>query len=159
MLSIKFAIYKMLALGRTSLLRTAPFLFGLLAMTLVIPAGAAQVPVSAMGEPQEDVQVRSGEITGTVSAVSKQGIAVEYARTSHSSSEMFLPVGDKVRLERVGALNQIKPGDTVKVRFEQTVKEDDKGKKIVLGTTATEIAMMRRAPEEGSMLSKEKETE
>ena len=135
------------------------FVSVLLSFLWVFPAGSKEIPTGASGITQEDVQYQQGEVTGAVTAVSKQGIAVEYSRTASSSSEMFLPMGDNVRLERVASLNQIKPGDTVKVRFEQRVREDAKGKKILLGTTATEIAMMRRTPEEGSMISKEKETE
>lgn len=104
---------------------------------------------------QAEEKIHYGEITGTVSAVSKQGIAVEYARTRTSSSEMFLPLSDHVRLVRIGDLSQLRAGDTVTVRYEQAYKDDKEGKRTVLNTTATEVALMRRAPTEGTLASRE----
>lgn len=108
---------------------------------------------------EEEGKVEYKEVTGTVSAVSKQGIAVEYSRTLEGSFEVFLPLGDKVKLERLNSLAELKPGDTVKVRYEQILKETKEGSPRVLKTTATEVALMRRAPEEGALISKEEGSE
>ncbi len=122
---------------------------------LVVLCGVFWAPLlqAEMSESEEKTQY--GEVTGSVSAVSKQGIADEYSRTRKSSSEMFLPLSDHVRLVRMADLGQLKAGDTVKVRYEQTYTEDKDGKRTVLNTTGTEIAMMRRAPPEGTLASRE----
>ena len=122
---------------------------------LVVLCGVFWAPLlqAEMSESEEKTQY--GEVTGSVSAVSKQGIAVEYSRTRKSSSEMFLPLSDHVRLVRIRDLSQLKAGDTVQVRYEQAYKEDQDGKRITLKTTAIEVALMKRAPEEGALASRE----
>lgn len=113
---------------------------------------------SAVGTSEPEQKVEYKEVTGEVSAVSKRGIAVEYSRTRTGSSEMFLPFADHVKLQRVQDLTQLQPGDTVKVRFEQTYTEDKDGERTVLKTTATEVEMMRRAPGDGALISTEQPT-
>ena len=123
-------------------------------LTMTVFCGVSWAEGLAVGE-----KMSAQEITGTVSAVSKQGIAVEYSRTSEGNFEMYLPLGDKVKLERLNSLEELKAGDTVKVRYEQTFKETKEGPPLVLKTAATEVALMRRAPEEGALISKEEETQ
>lgn len=111
----------------------------------------------SLAQEAEGTRVESKEVTGTVSAVSKQGIAVEYSQTSAGSYEMFLPFASQVTLQRMASVDQLKVGDTVKVRYQKTIKENPKGQPVVLKTLATEISLIQRAPESPALASKEQE--
>jgi len=83
---------------------------------------ACSAHAEGFGEAGEKIQY--GEVTGTVSAVNKMGIAVEYSRTRTGSSEMYLPLSDRVRLERLRSLAELQPGATVKVRAQHRTRSD-----------------------------------
>jgi len=119
---------------------------------------ACSAHAEGFGEAGEKIQY--GEVTGTVSAVNKMGIAVEYSRTRTGSSEMYLPLSDRVRLERLRSLAELQPGATVKVRYEQVYKEGEKeDQQIILKTVATAVSLVRSAPKEGTLGSREEATE
>lgn len=119
-------------------------------------AALAAEPGASVPHEKEEGKVEYGEVTGTVSAVSKQGVAVEYSRTKQGSYEMFLPIAEGIRLSRIQSLTDVKPGDTVKVGYQQTVKEDGKGKRVVLKTVATELTFLKPAQQ---LTSKEEAAE
>lgn len=100
------------------------------------------------------------EVSGTVVSVSKQAFSLEFSRTQSESLEMVLPVDEKTRCQRFRGVSELRPGDRVKVKYQQTYEDGaEKEKKTILKTLATEIAMLKRAPEEGSLLSKEEASE
>ena len=103
----------------------------------------------AAEEPNE--KVLSKEISGTVSAASSSGVAVEY----DISKEVFLPVGKETKYEKVVKSADLKHGDTVKVAYEQVFREDAEGKWKLVGTRATKVSLLRKAPEEGALISTE----
>lgn len=131
-----------------------------IAVLLFLGISWAGLPMAqAAEELKEEGKVQVASVTGRVSAVSKQGIAVEYAYTSKTSKEMYLPLAEKVRLQRLQDLKEINPGDTVEVRYQQTYKEEPDEKKTILKTAATEISLLKKAPQEGALISKEEEPE
>lgn len=110
-------------------------------------------------EPQalkEDEQVEKSSVTGVVSAIGKQGIAVEYSQSKSGSQEMYLPFTRPVKLGNIASLDLLQAGDKVRVEFERVYKErplkDAKGKdrdkkeKIILRTTVTVVQFMSRPP-------------
>lgn len=131
-------------------LRRCVFWGLLLAIASSIWAAQLRADVDA---PEEKVE--SKEVTGEVASVSASAISIEYSKTKQGSYEMLLPVGKETRLERLKSLVELKARDTVRVRYEQTYKEDDKGERIVLKTLATQISLVRPAPEEGALVSRE----
>lgn len=89
------------------------------------------------------------EVRGQVTSVTKRAISVEYAQKNNASYEMLLPFTQDIRLSHLRNLSELKPGDTVKVRYTQTYRENDKGEKVILNTVATDLALIRRAPTSG----------
>ena len=86
------------------------------------------------------------EVEGRVVSVTKQAVSVEYAKKDQASYEMLLPFTQDIRLSHLRSLSELKPGDTVTVKYAQTYKETDQGEKVILSTVATNLALMRRAP-------------
>lgn len=117
-------------------------LVGVLGLTA--PAAMAQPPGRETAEAQD--KIAYNKVRGEVTYVGKRAISVEFDRTADSSTEMLLPLGDETALKRLRTLEDLKRGDTVHVAYQQVYREDEKGKRIVLKTTATEIALMRSAP-------------
>lgn len=107
---------------------------------------------------ETDEKVAYDVVTGTVGSVSKQAISVEYSRTKTGSYEMLLPLTEETRLEHLKSLDELKTGDTIRARYQQTYREGDKGERIILKTAATEIALIRRAPEQ-ALSSREEPSE
>ena len=91
-------------------------------------------------------QVAYEEVKGRVVSVTTQAVSVEYATKDQASYEMLLPFTQNVRLSHLRSLSELKPGDTVTVKYARTYKENDQGEKVILSTVATNLALMRRAP-------------
>ena len=102
----------------------------------------------AVSEDKTDEKMEYKTVTGAVVFVNGQSIGVEYSRTAKGSYEMILPVSQETQLDHLISLSEIKVGDTIAAKYRQTYKENDKGERIVLNTTATTIALVRRAPEQ-----------
>lgn len=133
----------------------------LLVLTIVLCCGAQSwaAPAAKQADDAEE-KVQYGEVTGTVSAVNKVGIAVEHSRTRTGASEMYLPFSAHVKLERLRSLAELQLGATVKVRYEQVYKEGEKeDQQTILKTVATHISLIRSAPPEGTLVSQEEATE
>ena len=111
--------------------------------------GVCMVSAEEMAEKKEDEKVVSATVTGTVSTVSKDFINVEYSKAKGSAHEMFLPLSDKVHLENFQSLKELKFRDAVRVRYQQTYKEDKDGNRVVLKTVATEIARVEKPRDPG----------
>lgn len=112
----------------------------------------AALPVHAETSTPEKLAYK--EATGTVVHVGKQAISVEYLVTKEGSYEMLLPVGQETKLKHVRSFDELKRGDTVRVKYEQVYREGEKGERVILKTTATEIALVRSAPR-GGLTSRE----
>ena len=117
-------------------------------LAVVSPAFAEQ----AMS-PEE--RIVSKEVTGEVVYIGKRAISVEFSRTADSSNEMLLPVSGDTKVEMLRSLSELKRGDTVRVSYDQTMKESrDGGEPLLLKTAATKVTLVRRAPPEGTLQSK-----
>ena len=116
-------------------------------MRWALPAAAELKPAQAAA-PEERVELKT--VTGDVVYVGKQAISVEYASTKKGGFEMLLPLSSDTALVRLRSLEELKRGDTVKVRYEQTSRETDKkDERVILKTIAREIALIRHAPTQG----------
>ena len=124
------------------------FLCACLALSWVGNAWAATSAEEEMSEKEEET-VKVGTLTGTVSSVGKNFINVEYTKSKGNAYERFLPLSDKVRLENFQSLNELRFGDKVRVQYQETYKEDKNGKKVVLKTVATDIALLKESQQQG----------
>jgi hypothetical protein len=104
---------------------------------------------------QEEGQVEMKAVTGVIGGLSKTAVAVEYSSTPERSAEILLPISEETQFQGVKGLSELKEGDTVVVRYEQTSRKGETGERIVLKTTATSIALVRQAPQEGILSSRE----
>jgi hypothetical protein len=104
---------------------------------------------------KEEGKLEHKEIIGQVMGVSAYGISLEYRKSARGSYEMLLPFDEKTRLDRIASLKQLKVGDTVKVEYDQRVKEDEKGKRQLLMTIATRVTFVKPAQAEEGLSSNE----
>ena len=126
-----------------------------MAVSLLVFVMAAGMAPAAFAAEEEKPKVATNTITGEVSAASSSGIAVQYGNGKDGAAqEIYLPVDKKTKFDRVAGASQLKYGDTVQVVYEQKYKEPEKGKKVYLGATATEVVLLQQAPAEGALVSK-----
>jgi len=86
-------------------------------------------------------------IQGTVSAVSRHGVAVEQARGEQTASdEMYLPFAPQLKLQGVQSAAEIHPGDTVLVEYQETLLKDEAGASTKSSRVAVRVALVSRAP-------------
>ena len=123
--------------------RLTPILLAASVSLLVV--GLAEAGISDHARDLEE-QVAYEEVKGRVVSVSTHAISVEYSQKDQASYEMLLPLTRDIRLSHLRSLSELKPGDTVTVKYAQTYKENDQGEKVILSTVATNLALMRRAP-------------
>jgi hypothetical protein len=69
------------------------------------------------------------EVQGEVTWVGKNRIAVVYAESGTSESEILLPFDKDVKLEHIQQLGQIAQGDIVRIQYEEVVEESAQGRK------------------------------
>ena len=119
----------------------------LAALALLTPAAQAET-TSGAHEPEETVGYHT--VTGLVSGLGPQFIAVEYERHAEKGEafEMALPVDDAAKLERVKKLRELQLGDTVEVEYRETSIQDEQGDSTTVKRVATKIALVRSAPQE-----------
>lgn len=90
-------------------------------------------------EAKVEVPMVEKRTEGTVSAASKQGVAVEYASSGESVQEIWIDYGENVEVRGFADRSELKMGDVVAVVYGET---PDKHR------YAKEISMVRKAPEE-----------
>ena len=73
----------------------------------------------------------ANEISGEISAIGKDFIAIIYKRDEEKGTEyeMFLPIDTDTKLERKRNLTELSIGDTFKIQCEDTALEDTSGEK------------------------------
>ena len=103
--------------------------------------------------PKDDVKVRSKSVTGDLVYIGKRAISVEFSATAKSSEEMLLPVTAHTKVHGPKPLAELKRGDRVSVRYEQTYKAVAGEPDQILTTVATEITLLRSALPEGALRS------
>ena len=110
--------------------------------------GQAAVTESAAAARNEVTKVETKEVTGEVSGVSKDFIAIVYKKddASHASYEVALPIQGTPILQHISNVKQIKVGDTITVQYDEMIKTDEKGKNAVVGRNAKTITFVSPAP-------------
>lgn len=95
--------------------------------------------------PEEHLRMEEKTITGTVVAVTKRSLSLEYQRDSTESYEMLLPFGPHMRFERLHDPKELKRGDTVTVGYQQAYRDNaDKDKsETLVKTIVTSISLMK----------------
>ena len=88
----------------------------------------------------------SQQVQGTVSAVSRQGIAVEQTRTATTASETYLPFDVQVQLQGVRSVEELHDGDTVLVEYRETFVKDAQGRNTTPSRVAIRVTLVSRAP-------------
>lgn len=121
-------------------------LAGLLCVTA--PVAMAQ-PATSGVELKEGEKIAYDEVKGEVTVVGKRAISVEFSQTKDSSDEMLLPISPETKVTHAHGYEELKRGDTVRVTYRQVYRENEDGERIILKTTATEIARLRSAPTTG----------
>lgn len=116
----------------------------LLAIGTGTAAFAAELPVPARAE-TEKPKLEIKKVTGTVSAVTRSGIAVEINAGGNAAEELFIPVDGKTKVEKAKSLLDLKMDDVVTVDYERLYRLDEKGGKVFLGTRANRIALVKAA--------------
>jgi hypothetical protein len=102
--------------------------------------------VAAAALAEEEPLSEQVRVLGVVSGVSRQGIGLELtAAGGASATELYLPVDEKTRLERVRSVLELKMDDLVEVDYQRKYRLSDTGEKISLGIVATRIALIRPA--------------
>ena len=121
---------------------------------LAILVGTAARPGAGWAAETKETVV-SKEVTGDITYVGKRSISVETGRTGSASQEMLLPVSADTKFDLLRSLGELKRGDTVRVKYDQTLKEKELGKEpSLLKTIATKVTLVRRAPPPGTLQSK-----
>ena len=85
-------------------------------------------------------------IQGTVSAINRQGIAVEYDRADTGGLEMYLPFDQKVQVRGAKDVTDIHDGDAVIVEYQELPMKDEAGKVMGSRRIAVKIGLLKRAP-------------
>ncbi len=98
-------------------------------------------------EKRNDDKVETKTAIGKVVAVTKRAMSVECAVTPNQTVELLLPFADQIQVQSFKSLSELKPGDTVRVQFEQTSREGatEKDERVVLKTLVKQIALLERA--------------
>lgn len=78
----------------------------------------------------KDVVIKTDkkEITGEVSAISKNFIAIVYKKDANTEIEMGLFIEGLPKLERIKNFSQIEAGATVTVQYDEVTEQDVEGK-------------------------------
>ena len=112
----------------------------------VLACVTAAPPAHAASEAEPARKDVVKQVQGSVSAVNAHGIAVERARTERQSEEMYLPFGPQMQWQGVRGPAELGAGDTVLVRYRETLLKDADGKLTRPARTASGVALVARAP-------------
>lgn len=145
------------AVRNLGLIRNPRFRVSWVPLTILAVSLLADAARAEMSEPQEHLVSKT--VTGTVVWAGKRAISVEFARTASKSEEMLIPIDDKTKVDRLlKSVSELKPGDTVRVGYQQTYKERDDGSEFLAATVATNISLVRSDAPEGTLRSSEAAT-
>jgi preprotein translocase subunit YajC len=99
-------------------------------LVVVLVLGLAPLSFAQENKKEEITKKTTAkEISGEVSGISSNFIAIVYGQNSKTSFEMALIIDKDTKVEHKKSLKEIKPGDTVSVRYEEnteTYKEETK---------------------------------
>ena len=123
--------------------------FGSMGASTLVPAQpqkanpkavAAEDPFTAEG-----VTVTRKTVRGSIIAINKRSISVEFYQLEHVSTEMLLPLGSGTRFVHVKGLNELKRTDDVEVTYKQASRKDEKGELVLLATLAQTVTLVKHA--------------
>ncbi|MBU1913346.1 MAG: hypothetical protein KKB22_07430 [Candidatus Omnitrophica bacterium] len=102
--------------------------------------------------PAKETKKKSTEkqIQGEVGGIAKDFIAVTYIKNEAKGEEFekAFPMDENVKLEKIDNVTSIKPGDTVKVKYEETVETSDTGEIVNVNRKATAIIFIKKGQNE-----------
>ena len=86
-------------------------------------------------------------IQGTVSAINRQGVAVEFGHAQTGAVEMYLPFDKKLQVSGAKDVTDIHEKDTILVEYQELpMKDETTGKVIGSSRVAVKIGLLKRAP-------------
>jgi hypothetical protein len=133
-----------------------------LGMALVFSLGlggaVAQDKNSPAGSPKEKEVVVAMEVSGTVSGLTPNFIAVIYGRNEAEkvSLEMAFSLDKDVRIAHKNSIQEIGLGDEVRITYDEVTRINAEGKIIARKRVAKEVAFVRQAQkvqETGTLVS------
>lgn len=125
----------------------------MIAVSGLSAASLANAAPEATEAPKERVEHKA--MTGKLVSLTKRALNVEYSATETESFEQMFHHGPDTQLVRVKTMDELKPGDTVKVEYAQTYQERAGGQWELIGTQATTIALVRRSIPADGLMSRE----
>lgn len=115
-------------------------------LVMVLVLGLAGTGFAQKSKQEAKVTSKTGEIEGEISAMGKNYIAIVYKREKDTEYEMLLPMDSKkVKIERKKDLSELKIGDIVRIKYEDTTIEDSE-KKQTMERKAIVISFVKPAP-------------
>lgn len=96
---------------------------------LICSANAAEK--NKEGKEEKVLKTQTKEVTGEISAIGKDFIAIIYERDERKSVEyeMLVPIDTTTKLERKKSLSELNIGDTIRIQCEDMTLEDASGEK------------------------------
>ena len=105
---------------------------------------APSTPVAPAAAPADDAKATIKSVTGTVVAMTKRSLSLEYKVEEKGASELLLPFGADMQFERLKSLHDLHPGDTVTVLYRQRYHDaEDGGEPIILSTDITSLTLVK----------------
>jgi hypothetical protein len=125
-------------------------------LVVILVLGLAPLSLAQENKNEEEVTKKTldKEISGQVSGISANFIAVLYDKDKKRSYEMALIIDKNTKVEHKNKLKEIQIGDTVLVKYAETTKtykvETEKGQKKdvtkVLGRQVKTVVFLQAAP-------------
>jgi hypothetical protein len=98
------------------------------------------------------------EISGDVSWIRNDIVAVEYYNKGGQSKVMLVPLDDVTTTRRLQSLQDLKVGDNVKIEFTEDFEENEEGKKYKFKRKAKLVDLIRSVDEKGTPTKSTKKT-
>ncbi|MBN1869861.1 MAG: hypothetical protein JW847_04715 [Candidatus Omnitrophica bacterium] len=93
------------------------------------------------------------EVSGLVSWIRDDVVAVEYYHKGGHSEVILIPVSEMTALRRLHSLADLKVGDEIEVEYSETFKEDPDGRKRDFKREAVLVYLLRSIDERGGTMS------
>jgi len=89
------------------------------------------------------------EISGDVSWIRNNVVAIEYYNKGGESKVMLVPLDNTTSTRRIQTLEDLKVGDNVKIEYTEDFKEDEEGKRLKFERKAKLVDLIRSVGEKG----------
>lgn len=130
------------------MIKIATFRSTIIAVLILCVSGMAAAEETKVGksETEEKIETTVKEVSGEISGVSSNFIAILYGQDETASYEMAFSVGKDVKLVHKKSLSELAVGDTVTVSYEEKTKKNKEGKIMILSRVPKRISFIRAAP-------------